>query len=157
MKKLFALMLGTVMVLSLGACSQGASSNDAGSTASSAATKTSINYMSVDELNKLLGTEGYTILDVRKAADFQTSHIPGSISADMDAAVQGDEAAGVSTMTPIAKEHNDNLVVVCYSGKRYAEATTKALQSLGYDMSKVITLEGGFKAWNAAYPDKVSN
>ena len=46
-------------------------------------------------------------------------------------------------MQPIVDEHDDNLVIICYSGKSYAQATTNVLSALGYDMSKVYT-------WRAA-------
>ena len=39
--------------------------------------------------------------------------------------------------------------------KTYAQATTNVLSALGYDMSKVYTLEGGFNAWSETYPDNV--
>ena len=55
----------------------------------------------------VLGTDGYTVLDVRKAADYETSHIPGAVSADMDAAVNGDTAAGEETMTTATEGLDD--------------------------------------------------
>ena len=39
------------------------------------------------------------------------------------------------------------------SGKRYAQAATNALSAIGYDMSKVYTLEGGFTAWSEKFPE----
>ena len=36
-----------------------------------------------------------------------------------------------------------------------SQATTNVLSALGYDMSKVYTLEGGFTAWSETYPDNV--
>ena len=112
-------------------------------------------YMSVEDASTHLGEEGYTFLDVRKAEDYNTSHIPGAVGADMDAAKSGDFDAGVSTMQVATRDLDDTLVVICYSGKSYAQATTNVLSALGYDMSKVYTLEGGFKAWTEAYPDNV--
>ena len=112
-------------------------------------------YVSPEEASELLGTEGYTFFDVRKAEDYATSHIPGAVSADMDAAKEGDFAAGVATMQVATRGMDDNLVLVCYSGKRYAQATTNVLSALGYDMSKVYTLEGGFTAWTETYPENV--
>ena len=112
-------------------------------------------YMSVEDASTHLGEEGYTFLDVRKAEDYNTSHIPGAVGADMDAAKNGDFNAGVSTMQVATRDLDDTLVVICYSGKSYAQATTNVLSALGYDMSKVYTLEGGFKAWTEAYPDNV--
>ena len=112
-------------------------------------------YMSVEDASTHLGEEGYTFLDVRKAEDYNTSHIPGAVGADMDAAKSGDFNAGVSTMQVATRDLDDTLVVICYTGKSYAQATTNVLSALGYDMSKVYTLEGGFEAWTEAYPDNV--
>ena len=112
-------------------------------------------YMSIEDASAHLGEEGYTFLDVRKAEDYAASHIPGAVGADMDAAKNGDFNAGVSTMQVATRDLDDTLVVICYSGKTYAQATTNVLSALGYDMSKVYTLEGGFNAWSETYPDNV--
>ena len=114
-------------------------------------------YMSVEDAHSNLGKDGYTFLDVRKAEDYTASHIPGAVGADMDAAKSGDFNAGVSTMQVATRDLDDTLVVICYTGKSYAQATTNVLSALGYDMSKVYTLEGGFEAWTEAYPDNVEN
>jgi len=74
----------------------------------------------------------------------------------MDAAKEGDFNAGVATMQVATRGLDKNIVVICYSGKRYAQATTNVLSALGYDMSKVYTLEGGMKAWTEAYPTNVA-
>lgn len=73
----------------------------------------------------------------------------------MDAAKEGDFQAGVEAMKETAEQSDDILILVCYSGKRYAQATTNVLSALGYDLSKVYTLEGGFKAWSAEYPENI--
>ena len=111
--------------------------------------------MTGEELSEVLGQEGYLVLDVRKAADYETSHIPGAVSADMDAAVNGDTEAGIETMTAATEGVDDTIVLVCYSGKKYAQASTNALAQIGYDMEKVFTLQDGFNGWSEAYPDNV--
>ena len=113
-------------------------------------------YITVEDASANLESDDYTFIDVRKAEDYATSHIPGAISADMDAAKNGDFDAGVATMQEVLNSGVDNnLVLICYSGKTYAQATTNVLSALGYDMSKVYTLEGGFTAWTETYPDNV--
>ena len=154
MKKLYAVLLAMVMVLSLAACSQNAA-NNAGSGDEGESQNVEMQYMTVEELNDVLGTDGYVILDVRKAADYETSHIPGAVSADMDAAVNGDTEAGIETMTAATEGVDDTIVLVCYSGKKYAQASTNALAQIGYDMEKVFTLQDGFNGWSEAYPDNV--
>lgn len=157
MKRVFPLLLTLVMAFSLAACGQsgGGAASGAGSAGSSASADVAMQYMTADETVEILGTEGYTILDIRKAADYETSHITGSVSADMDAAVNGDTAAGETTMKAATEGLDDNLILVCYSGKKYAQAATNALSANGYDMSKVFTLEGGFNNWSEAQPDHV--
>ena len=113
-------------------------------------------YITVEDASANLESDDYTFIDVRKAEDYAASHIPGAISADMDAAKNGDFDAGVATMQDVLNSGVDNnLVLICYSGKTYAQATTNVLSALGYDMSKVYTLEGGFNAWSETYPDNV--
>ena len=115
-------------------------------------------YITVEDASANLESDGYTFIDVRKAEDYAASHIPGAISADMDAAKNGDFDAGVATMQEVLNSGVDNnLVLICYSGKTYAQATTNVLSALGYDMSKVYTLEGGFTAWTETYPDNVES
>ena len=105
-------------------------------------------YITPDDAQADLGNGDYVYLDLRKAEDYQKGHIEGSINADMDAAKDGDFGSGVENMEKALDGTNDkNLVLICYSGKRYAQAGTNVLSALGYDMSKVYTLEGGMKAW----------
>lgn len=161
MKKFLAIVLCIVSILAfMTACgntqnnsSNSNSSNDGGITAP--ASDVEMQYMSVENAANVLGTDDYLFLDVRKAADYDTSHIPGAVSADMDAAKNGDFDAGVATMEEATDGVDDTLIVICYTGKSYAQATTNVLSALGYDMSKVYTLEGGFTAWTEAYPDNV--
>ena len=112
-------------------------------------------YITVEDAAAVLEDEGYVFFDVRKAADYETSHIPGAKGYDMDAAKEGNFEAGVATMQVATRDLDKNIVLICYSGKRYAQATTNVLSALGYDMTKVYTLEGGFTAWSETYPDVV--
>ena len=113
-------------------------------------------YMTPAEAYEVMGNEEYVFFDVRQKADHITSHIPGALGYDMDAAKEGNFQAGVTTMTPALRGLDKNIVLICYSGKRYAQAATNVLTALGYDMSKVYTLEGGFTAWSETYPDQIT-
>ncbi len=124
-----------------------------------------MSYITAAELKDVIdnGTEGYLIVDVRKAADSSASTIPGAIAIDMDAAKEGDFAAGVAAMSAGLTEatgsetgaEDQKIVLVCYSGKRYAQASTNVLYHLGANMANVLTLEGGFTNWSEVYPDAV--
>ncbi len=158
MKKLIALLLCLVTLLGVFAgCSakdnDSTGSEDSGITAP--ASDVEMQYISLEDAAAALEDEGYVFFDVRKAADYEVAHIPGSLGYDMDAAKEGDFDAGVATMQAAIEGLDKNIVVICYSGKSYAQATTNVLSALGYDMSKVYTLEGGMKAWSESYGDKV--
>ena len=156
MKRIISVLLVAVMLLGL-LCACGAKAPEAETVPAitAPAADVAMQYMTVEEAHELLNAEGYTFVDVRKAADHNTSTIPGAIGIDMDAAKEGDFAAGVAAMENLVQTANENLIIICYSGKRYAQATTNVLSALGYDMSKVYTLEGGFTAWSEAYPENI--
>ena len=157
MKKIISVLLVAMMLLSvLSACGGSkAPAADGVSAIVAPAEDVAMQYMTVAEAHELLGAEGYTFVDVRKAADHNTSTIPGAIGIDMDAAKEGDFDAGVAAMQTLTQTTTDNLVIICYSGKRYAQATTNVLSALGYDMTKVYTLEGGYSAWTEAYASEI--
>ena len=156
MKRIISALLVAVMILGLlCACGAKAPATETVPAVTAPAEDVAMQYMTVAEAHELLNAEGYTFVDVRKAADHNTSTIPGAIGIDMDAAKEGDFAAGVAAMQTLTQTTDDNLVIICYSGKRYAQATTNVLSALGYDMSKVYTLEGGFTAWSETYPDMI--
>ena len=156
MKRIISVLLVAVMILGLlCACGAKAPATETVPAVTAPAEDVAMQYMTVAEAHELLNAEGYTFVDVRKAADHNTSTIPGAVGIDMDAAKEGDFAAGVAAMQTLTQTTNDNLVIICYSGKRYAQATTNVLSALGYDMTKVYTLEGGYTAWTEAYASEV--
>ena len=148
MKKFMALLLAFVMVMGLVACGAAAPA-----ATEAPAADVAMQYVTADEAKELLENDEYVFFDVRKAADSSANSIPGAVAWDMDAAKEGDAEAGKATMTEATKDLDKNLILVCYSGKRYAQATTNALAAIGYDMSKVFTLEGGFNGWSEKFPE----
>ena len=154
MKRLFAALLCLIMVLGMFGCTEQKPGND-NTAVTAPASDIEMQYITVDEAANLLEDDAYIFFDVRKAADYETAHVPGAEGHDMDAAKEGDFAAGVATMEKAIQGLDKNIILVCYSGKRYAQATTNVLYALGYDMSKVFTLEGGFTAWSETKSDLV--
>ena len=148
MKKFMALLLAVVMVMGLVACGAAAPA-----ATEAPAADVAMQYITADEAKELLENDEYVFFDVRKAADSSANSIPGAQAWDMDAAKEGDAEAGKATMTEATKDLDKNLILVCYSGKRYAQATTNALAAIGYDMTKVFTLEGGFTGWSEKFPE----
>ena len=153
MKRLFAALLCLIMVLGMFGCTKPADDTTVEVTAPE--TDIEMQYITPDDAAALIGNDEYIFFDVRQAADYQVAHIPGAEGHDMDAAKNGDFAAGVATMELAVKNLDKKIILICYSGKRYAQATTNVLYALGYDMSKVYTLEGGFTAWSETHGDKV--
>ena len=148
-KRIISMLLVIVMVLGLFA----ACGNE---TTEPETNDVPMQYITLAEAKELLDDEGYVFFDLRKTADSSVSSIPGAEAWDMDAAKEGDAEAGKATMTEAAEGLDKNIILVCYSGKRYAQASTNALSAIGYDMSKVWTLEGGFTAWSETYPELVT-
>ena len=148
MKKITSLLLALIMMFSLVACGGSDAETDADG-------NVAMQYITIEDAKTKLEDDSYVFFDVRKAADSSTMTIPGAEAWDMDAAKEGDAEAGKATMTEATKDLDKNIIVVCYSGKRYAQATTNALAAIGYDMSKVFTLEGGFTAWSEQCADLV--
>ena len=149
MKKIISLLLVLVMALSLVAC---------GGTAEPAATEApaadvAMQYITADEAKELIENDEYVFFDIRKAADVSANSIVGALAYDLDAAKEGDTEAGKATMTKATEGLDKKIILVCYSGKRYAQAATNALSAIGYDMSKVYTLEGGFNNWSEKLPE----
>ena len=148
MKKITSLLLALIMMFSLVACGGSDAETDGDG-------NVAMQYITIEDAKTKLEDDSYVFFDVRKAADSSAMTIPGAEAWDMDAAKEGDAEAGKATMTEATKDLDKNIIVVCYSGKRYAQATTNALAAIGYDMSKVFTLEGGFTAWSEQCADLV--
>ena len=149
MKKILAMLLVLAMALSLVACGAKAPAE-----APAAETENyPMQYIKADEAKTLLENDEYVFFDIRKAADSSANSIIGALAYDMDAAKEGDTEAGKATMKKATEGLDKKIILVCYSGKRYAQAATNALSAIGYDMSKVYTLEGGFTNWSEVYPE----
>lgn len=118
-------------------------------------------YVQIETIKDQLqaGTDEYIVLDVRKAEDYATSHIANAINADQHAAnKEGDDATGIEHLKAALNEatgnelgtDNSKYVLVCYSGKSYAQKGTDLLIEMGVSKDSIYTLEGGMKAWDAA-------
>ena len=154
MKRVISLLLVAVMALALIACG----TTEAPATEAAPATAdVAMQYITRDEAKTLLENDEYVFFDIRKAADSSANSIPGALAYDMDAAKEGDAEAGKATMTKATEGLDKKIILVCYSGKRYAQAATNALSAIGYDMSKVYTLEGGFTNWVEVLPELTTN
>lgn len=159
MKKRSIKIVLTAMVmcsaLFIGACGQ----KEAAPAASSESSSTSATqYTTKEEVKAELdaGTENYVLLDLRKAADFEAGHITGAYSADVDPAISdSDDAtstanlkAAIAAATGSEEGSADSkYILICYSGKKYAEKGTELMTTMGIDGSSIYTLEGGNNGW----------
>jgi len=124
-----------------------------------AGTRPYVQEITVDELNKKIeNQEDFLLIDVRQAAEYQKSNIPGSllIPRGLIEFKIGDDAFWEEEFlyTP---EKDAEIILYCKKGDRGILAT-KALTELGY--TNVKNLSGGIIAWDpdfdsgsAAAPD----
>ena len=138
MKQMLCVLLALVLSLSLMGCGNRAD--------------TAMQTITLKEAAAALTSGEYVFFDVRKAADSSEAIIPYAWVCDMDAAVQGDFQAGVAVMEAAVKDLDKKIILVCNEGERHAQLAANALAALGYDMTAVYNLEGGFQAWCQAYP-----
>jgi len=114
-------------------------------------------YITKEDLKAAIegGNNEYIVLDVRKAADYAELHINGAYCADVDPAINGDDATATANLKNALAEATGSetgaegakYVLVCYSGKKYAENATRLLKDMGIDGANIYTLEGGQKGW----------
>ena len=122
MKKLIPILLSALMLT--GCTGAGNSSNN------------TYRQISTDEAVTMMAQEtGYIILDVRRADEFATGHIPGAINV-------ANESIGTDEITELP-DKNQLIMVYCRSGRRSKEAAEK-LVKLGYTN---IAEFGGILDW----------
>lgn len=120
--------------------------------------KNEMKYISPEDVKEALesNSDDYQLLDVRKVEDYETSHIKGAQDADVDAANKGgDDAAGTESLKKGLSEAtgsetgnpDDKYVLICYTGKSYAQKATDLMIEMGISADQIYTLEGGMEAW----------
>ena len=118
--------------------------NDAASKTSTTASQTmDYQYISAEDVLKV--TDAH-ILDVREEDKYKAGTIEG---AEWQPIFPLEDTSLEEAMKEYATSKlNDgkNIYILCNSGKRGAEKTTKILLENGIDKSKVFTIEGGAKA-----------
>ena len=122
MKKLIPILLSALMLT--GCTGAGNSTNNA------------YRQISMDEAVTMMAQEtDYIILDVRRADEFATGHIPGAINV-------ANESIGTDEI-PELPDKKQLIMVYCRSGRRSKEATEK-LVKLGY--TNIVEF-GGILDW----------
>ena len=122
MKKLIPILLSAVMLT--------------GCTGAGNSTNNTYRQISMDEAVAMMAEEtGYIILDVRRADEFATGHIPGAINV-------ANESIGTDEITELP-DKKQLIMVYCRSGRRSKEAAEK-LVKLGY--TNIVEF-GGILDW----------
>lgn len=103
----------------------------------------SMNYVEVDELERLLQEDGsFMLIDARTPEEFADGHVPGAVNIGI---VELAEFAESGRDAP-----QDLVVTMCGSagrGKKAAEIL------LSHGFGNVLVLQGGLKAWkDAGFP-----
>ena len=100
------------------------------------------------DLSRLLSSGGKPILlDVREPAEFALLHIAGSFNVPRGVLEQSCEWDYDETLPLLAADRDQEVVVICRSGKRSVLAAD-TMQKMGF--TKIINLLGGFNAWSGA-------
>ena len=85
------------------------------------------------------------LLDVREPAEFATLHIPGSINVPRGVLEQSCEWDYDETVPELAAGREQEIVVICRSGKRSVLAADMLLR-MGY--TNVVSLKTGMRGWS---------
>jgi rhodanese-related sulfurtransferase len=107
-----------------------------------------IKETNVQEVKKRLDAgEQFTLVDTREDSEWERGHITGAIHIGRGVIERDIEQLIPDTSTP--------LVLYCGGGFRSALAA-ESLQKMGY--TNVLSIDGGWKGWNAAgYPTTSSS
>jgi rhodanese-related sulfurtransferase len=98
------------------------------------------------DLSRMLAAGGKPmLLDVREPAEFDTLRIPGSINVPRGILEQSCEWDYDETVPELAGGRDQEVVVICRSGKRSVLAADM-LQKLGF--SNVVSLKTGVRGWS---------
>ncbi|MDP1633321.1 MAG: rhodanese-like domain-containing protein, partial [Gallionellaceae bacterium] len=98
------------------------------------------------DLSRALAAGGKPVLlDVREAAEFDQLHIPGSINVPRGILEQSCEWDYDETVPDLASRRDQEIVVICRSGKRSVLAADM-LQKLGF--TNVVSLNTGMRGWS---------
>lgn len=98
------------------------------------------------DLSRMLATGNKPfLLDVREPVEFDLLRIPGSINVPRGVLEQSCEWDYDETVPELASRRDQQIVVICRSGKRSVLAADM-LQRMGY--SNVVSLKTGVRGWN---------
>ena len=133
----------TGLVTGCGKKDEPATGKAAASTASTASQAIDYQYISAEDVLKV--TDAH-ILDVREEDKYKAGTIEGAEWQPIFPLEDTSLEAAMKEYATSKLNDGKNIYIVCNSGKRGAEKTTKILIEAGIDKSKIFTVEGGAKA-----------
>ena len=98
-----------------------------------------------DLADKIATEKNLLIVDVREADEFHTMHIPNAINIPRGILEAASESGYDETDPQLASARNQEVVLVCRSGKRSCMAAY-SLQLLGF--KQATSLKTGLRGWN---------
>jgi rhodanese-related sulfurtransferase len=116
-----------------------------------AAAKKVITEITPEDFKNTYTREGIYIIDVRTSAENNAAAVPGAVNIPrgvLEFRINMEETWEDAGKNPPQK--TDPVFVYCSTGGR-GSLSAKALMQLGY--KNVQSLQGGWNAWNEAYPD----
>ncbi len=97
-----------------------------------------------DLSRRLAAGDAPVLLDVREPAEFALLHIPGSLNVPRGILEQACEWDYDETVPPLAAGRDQEIVLICRSGKRSVLAAD-TMQRMGF--SNVVSLKTGVRGW----------
>lgn len=98
-----------------------------------------------DLAEKIQSKQNLLLVDVREADEFDVMHISGAINIPRGILESASEFGYDETEPQLANARDQDVIVICRSGKRSCMAAY-SLQQLGFN--KVSSLKTGLRGWN---------
>jgi rhodanese-related sulfurtransferase len=152
MKKILIVSITAILFVSLWGCNKKSSLFESGDDFVAQIEK-NINGVAPEQAKEIMDTASYyLLLDVREANEFHPGYIPGAVNLPRGILEFNiNKEAFWESKSLYQPYKTDLLIVYCKKGKRSMLAAS-TLQQMGYE--NVMFLEGGFKAWELAYPNE---
>lgn len=103
-------------------------------------TDATVSFLEPHELDRLIGEESVTVIDVREPEEFATGHIETAINIPTS-------NFDIPALVDLTDESDTDLVFVCAVGQRSFGAANAVLQHVDCDVSN---LKGGIQSWTRA-------
>jgi rhodanese-related sulfurtransferase len=148
---LYTIIVSLVTAMLISSCSCTCNEQVSGPDEIVAEMQEGLDLITSNELHVMMDSlEIFYLIDVREMTEYAYGYIPGAINIPLGVLIfkMGNEAFWEQEMM-YPPEMTDKMIVYCKKGKRSVMAA-HYLKRLGYP--NVSYIEGGWKAWEMAYP-----